>query len=228
MEQQSTLPHQRLNSTVRISTRFNNVLFPLDLRYLSQELVKNGYVLLSPPLPEQTPGQNAMIGGSFSPYARKGNSVVDIDTTHQHLGIKDINTPITYERFRELDNIAKGVYLGGKSLKIWFTEYQSSFKIKIKENTWKLIDKKFRSQGIAELLNDFLGAEVGVSQIKFSWPKERPDITNYFELLITPTLVDDHLLDFTIIFRYSNAKTFAEQVSKIDSYSENIISWLES
>jgi len=223
-----TQPHPRLNNLVRISTRYNNVIIPIDLRQLAPELIKNGYAIVAPPLPEELPTQPSIIGGSLNPYARKGNTVIDIDTIHQHIGIKEINSKMAIERYKELDKILKSLLIGGKYLKAWFTEYQNSFKIRTKENSWKLISKKMGSNEMSGILSKFVENDVGVSQIKYTWPSERPDMTNYFEFILTPTLVDEHLFDFTLIFRYSNNKKFLEQAERIDGYIEKVITWLET
>lgn len=229
MEQEKYIPsHQRLNSSVRISTRYNNVLFPLDLRQLAPELVKIGYVIVVPPLPEQTPIQSSsFMGGTFNPYARKGNTVIDIDTSHQHIGIKDVDTKMVIERHKELNDLLKKIPIGGKSFRPWFTEFQISFKIKVKENAWKLVSKKFEVGSMNNVLKEFVGNDIGITQIKVAWPITRPDTSNYFEFILTPTMMDDHILDFILLFRNSNQEQFVNQAMRIDEYIDRIIKWLD-
>ncbi len=229
MEQENHTPsHQRLNTSVRISTRYNNVLFPLDIRQFAFELTKNGYAIVVPPLPEQITIQSSIImSAKFNPFAKKGNTVIDIDTSHQHIGIKDVDTKIVAERYKELNDILKKIPIGGRSFKPWFTEYQISFKIRVKENAWKLVSKKFEVVNMNNVLKELIGNDIGVTQIKVAWPPTRPDTPNYFEFILTPTMTDDHLLDFIFLFRASNQKKFMDQEIRIDEYIDRIIEWLE-
>lgn len=229
MDQKRDIPlHQRLNISARISTRYNNVLFPLDIRQFASELTKSGYAIVAPSLPEQSPVQsNSFIGARFNPYAKKGNTVIDIDTSHQHIGIKDSDIKIVAERHKELNDILKKIPIGGKSFRPWFTEFQISFKIKVKENAWKLVSKKFEVGSMNNVLKEFVGNDIGITQIKVAWPITRPDTSNYFEFILTPTMMDDHILDFILLFRNSNQEQFVNQAMRIDEYIDRIIKWLD-
>jgi hypothetical protein len=119
-------------------------------------------------------------------------------------------------RQKELNDILKKIPIGGKLFRIWFTEYQIRFKIRVKENAWKLVSKKFEIGNMNNVLKEFVGNEVGVTQIKVSLSPIKPGSSNYFEFILTPTMVDYHLLDFVILFRNSNQEKVMDKALRID------------
>lgn len=91
---------------LKISVRFNFILFPIDSIRLIESLKSNGFEILGKmPSPAEVPlKMRVHVGGTV---ARKGNGLVDIDPDKQILGVAAPSIDETLSVFNELQQVIK-------------------------------------------------------------------------------------------------------------------------
>lgn len=203
-------------SGVRLSIRFQNVVFPVDLRTLIGVLQGVGYQ----PLAQLPPVGLAMLGtvGASGPIAARGTTVVDLNSEREFIGVQDPVVETAVGGFSELVSLLSRTDLFGTELKPWFVELQAQFSLFAGTATKSRISKTLSNRRFAPAWSKVLGAPVADYQVRVSPRDVSVDSPDFFDVIIEPSLQQTpNGFKIVIIFRHTNSDRvvkFAQALEK--------------
>ena len=169
----------------RISTRYNHVIFPLDVIDFAKALTKAGFALLTPlpPLEPTFISRRVYVG----PLARLDSTTIDVNYEKQFIGVADPNLNKMIERFDLIMEILKDPTLCGAPLSPWFTELQCHFEAKTSIRPKKTLSVLSREFNLITDLSKVMEEELMIGSIKAISANSDPDSTDYSEIVIEPS-----------------------------------------
>ena len=173
---------------------FNTYLFPLKISELANDLEKKGYEI-SPDLP--FPMAPSTLGGAGT-IARKGKTLIHIDTRGQVLTIADVSTKSALDCFDEITNMLKEDHKINFDNLVDYYEFSAQCEVPTEKQAYENIAKNVevpilsKIEGILEKKLWPLGLRFGGAEMKFN-------STNWFEFWIEPNFArnDSYFINIT-------------------------------
>lgn len=170
---------------LRLSARFNNVVFPIDMTEFAKALMNSGYTLAAQiPLPEPTAITRLAYAG---PMARKGTLVVDANSEKQFIGVSDMNLSNLIVGFDEVLRLVGDKKKIGGPLVPWFLEFQGHFEYFPEGSPLDLLKALSKSCGFLESWNRILKKEVALFGFKVAPASSVPDSAEFLEVVVEPS-----------------------------------------
>jgi len=203
--------------SVAYGIRFNTYLYPLSLQDLVGILEKKGYEISSS-LPFPLPA--GRLGGAGE-LARKGKTVVQIDTSAQVLTINDISVESAMSCFDEIANLLQEDYGVDVNNFARFYSFVATYEFQAKKQAYEKIAKAFRFP-IFDEIEEILGQKIWPFGLKFGGADLQVNSENWFDVEIRPNLERNDSYVLQVVFRNSDRartqefiKTFEKKMGKV-------------
>ncbi len=184
IEEKKALDLQNMN--VRLSIRFNFVLFPFDVSELLEQLGQAGYFPMIPSPPKLVGQVRLNYKGMI---AQKGTVGVEINDDRGVIAVVSPVPDLTIQGFNEVLQIVKdklGVDLMGRAD---FYEMLSSFDVNTGKNALESMVKfNEKNGGLAEI-GKMIGQEVSGFTLRIIPKSGTPSSTDWFDMTIEPNVI---------------------------------------
>jgi len=215
VEEKKVLDLQNMN--VRLSIRFNFVLFPFDVSELLEHLGQSGY-FPTVPLPPKFVGQVRL--NYKGKIAQKGAIEVEINDDRGVIAVASTVPGLTIQGFNEVLQIVKdklGVDLMGQAD---FYEMMASFEVKTGKNALEtMVRFNEKNGGFAEI-GKIIGQEVSGFTLRIVRKDAVPSSSEWMDMTIEPNIIKSSTsYKVLLVFR-------SKEKSKVDgfiqSFGENL------
>lgn len=202
---------------MRLSVRFQHVIFPLDMEPFARALVKNGFALREP-FPPASPSRVDRFAYT-GPMALRDDIVVDINYQMQFVGITSKNWESIAKAFDDVMGMLEDDNSLGGPFKKWFYEFEGHFEYRpTDENPLKILSSASSGLKCIQECEGVVGTKCALRSIRIGPANTAPDSSDFFEVIIEPTMGRPHS-SFEILIIYRNEKSelvneFAERVDK--------------
>lgn len=188
---------------MRLSTRFQHPIFPLDIIGFAKALAASGYTLATQ-LPAPIP--NAIVRSAYvGPFARKDTSVIDANTERQFVGVSDVDPIKLVEIHEEMSRILADDRKVGGPLRPWFVELQAHLIFAPAKPPLETL--RFISEGVRFVKgsSSLIGGDASIYSMRIAGAMTTVDSPNYSEVVIEPSPGrENKLLEIVIIKRNEN------------------------
>lgn len=203
--------------SVAYSIHFKTVLYPLSFMELTDSLEKKGYEL-SPALPfPRPPGRMTGTGE----IARKGKTVVQVDSSAMVLTIVDISITSIQNCYDEISQMLKDDYNVIIDDLAQFYGFSATYKFNTEKPAYKSIARALKNP-IIDNLKTIMNEEIWPFELRFGGANQVVNSENWFDILIRPHYERDDSYVVQVVFRNCDkAKTqkfiesFEERITKI-------------
>lgn len=199
--------------TVNYGICFNTYFFPLKISELVDVLEKKGYEI-SPGLPFPRP----LVFGGAGTIARKGRTVIHIDTRKQVLTISDVTVKSVLDCYDEITNMLKEAYQINLDSLTGTYEFVAQCEAPAEKQVYETIAKNIEIP-ILNKIEEILQKKVWPLELRFGGADMKFNSANWFEFSIQPSFVRNDSYLVNIDYRNGNKE---ESRSFIESFEENI------
>jgi hypothetical protein len=193
---------------------FNTYFFPLKISELANGLEKRGYEI-SPDLPVARPP--VMLGGS-GVIARKGKTMIHVETRRQILTIVDISTKSALECFDEITNMLKEDYKINIEGLIELHEFNAQYEVPTERQAFETIAKNVEVP-ILNQIGEALEKKLWLLELRFGGAGMKFNSSNWFECTIEPNLARNDSFLVNITYRNKEQK---EVRNFMESFEEKV------
>jgi hypothetical protein len=194
--------------------RFNTYMFPLRISELANDLEKKGYEI-SPDLPSPVP--TVALGGA-GPIARKGKTLIHVDTREQVLTIIDVSAKSALDCFDEITGMLKEGHKINLDNLIGVYEFNAQCEVPTQKQAYENIAKNVKVP-ILDKIEGILEKQLWPSGLRFGGAEMKFNSTNWFEFSIEPNFTRND--SYFININYRNGKK-EESRSFTESFEEKI------
>lgn len=194
--------------------RFNTYSFPLRISELANGLEKKGYAI-NPRIPFPRPPVSYGASGTL---ARKGKTVVVVDTREQSLTVADISLKSAMDTFDEIVNVLKEDYGINLDSLVEVYEFEVQCEIGTEKPAYETVAKNVKLP-ILNQIEGILGGKLWPIGLRFSGANMKFNSADWFDFSIEPNFERNDSYFVTIIYR--NAKR-EESRSFVESFEERI------
>ena len=200
--------------TVSYGICFNTYFFPLKASELVDGLEKKGYEI-NPRLPFPRPPVALTGAGSI---ARKGKTVISVDTRSQVLGITDVSVKSVLDSCNEITNMLKEDYQIDLESLTGVYEFVVQCEASIEKQAYETIAKNVEIP-ILNKVEEILQKKLWPLELRFGGADTKVNSANWFEFSIEPNFTrnDSYLVNVT-----HRTEKKEESTSFIESFEENI------
>ncbi len=171
---------------LRLSARYNHVIFPLDILQFAAALHKKGYNLNEPPPPPSPSSIDRL--GYAGPIATKNGALVDVNGQREFVGVSCQNLEKLLKTFEEVMTILDDENSIGGPLHRWFCEFQGRFEYRLRgENPMDLLRHLSESITFVKDCGEALGRKCALRDIRIVKSGASPDSSEFFEVIVEPT-----------------------------------------
>lgn len=172
-------------NNIRLSSRYNYVLFPFTTTDLLRTLsAASDYTLAPPPRSQQVPvGTTLDWGGQV---ARKHDITIDFDSYPQILGAEGTDPNEVVRIFNEVFNLIKSQLSVEFEENARFFEFVASYTLIPSESPLKILAKIKPAENVYKNISAALGNEVSTYSIHVCSPNDTVNTANWFDLRIRP------------------------------------------
>jgi len=209
---------------LRMSVRFDYVLFPLDMREFVDRVASLQYTPLGelPPEPAVSGPDASLVGQG--PVARKGNLTVDINTEKQFIGISGQNEAA--ETFGELSSILAAHNDILDPSRVAFFEMQARYRTKTPSNPLAAMARLGENSRVIKEATQALGLPVDLFSVRLIAGPNGPNSSDYLEVWLQPIAsLPTKDLGISVIFRDSDRVKFEATSTQLET---RILKLLES
>ena len=202
--------------------RLKTAIFPLALHELLTSLQKKGYEL-NPTIPMPLPTGRVDVGG---PVARKGRTVVIVDSGTQHVGTIGESIESTIESFRELENqlLEDHRIKLGDFARFWaFTAF---YLFTTKRKAYESVSNAFKLSRQEEL-SEVIGQPVSLFEFRIGGANLKVNDDNWFDIRISPNVPRDDSYHIDVAFRNTDRRQTEAFMGAIESKLAKIIELIE-
>lgn len=206
---------------LRVSVRFNYVLFPLDLREFGRLLVSRGYAL-SGDLPPDSPtvGPDVRHGGQGQ-LARKGEYLIDVNTERQFIGVAG-GEPVG--TLAELERIADDLKDAVDFNKAMFFELQARYLVRPPTSPLSLIQGWGRDASFVKTAGVAFGRAMDLFAVRLISGPSGPNHPDYFEIWLQPAAASpDRDLGVSVVFRHPELSEFRKLASTFEAMTAKLL-----
>lgn len=211
---------QHKTLTVDYGVHFSTVLYPFSIIEIADSLEKRGYEL-SPSVPFPRPVGRFLGAGEI---ARKGRTVVQIDSGSQLLLVADISLKSTIDSFNEIVTMLSedhGIEVGSL---IKFYRFGATFEIQTEKEASLRIATNLKVP-ILKDLEEILKEKISPIEFKFGGSDLRANSENWFDISIRPNYERNDRYVVSIVYRNTEKdrtqaflRTVEEKVAKIAEF----------
>ena len=209
---------------LRISVRFDYVLFPIDMREFVNRVASLQYAPLGelPPEPPASGPEASLVGQG--PVARKGNLTVDINTEKQFIGISGQSEAI--ETFGQLSSILAAHKDILDPLQIAFFEMQARYRTRAPSSPLAAMARLGKNSRVTKEATQALGLPVDLFSVRLIAAPRGPNSTDYLEVWLQPIAsLPTKDLGISVIFRDSDRAKFEATSTQLEN---RLVKLLES
>jgi hypothetical protein len=198
--------------------RFTNVLYPIDLLELLQQLPKLGYVVPRKILKGVIePGESA---------ARKGNIEVVANQDLRTLGIEGHETTPAeiIQAFDELRSFWRKQLESSQNVETHYLELIGEARVKTQKNPVEVFSQYWAQFNKMQKLNKILGCEAYNFGLRLTPTNTNPDSANWFDVRIQPLIVSSTRCYYvTLDWRNEDRDKVVKAFRKMDDTITNLI-----
>jgi len=198
---------------------FNTYFFPLKVNELADSLEKKGYEI-SPDIPFPRPP--VTLGGAGT-IARKGKTIIHIDTRGPILTISDVSAKSALACFDEIANILNEDYKINLDSLVGVYEFNTQCEVPTEKKAYETIAKSV-SVPILDQIEGILQKKLWSHTLRFGGADMNVNSTTWFEFSIEPSFERND--SYVVSISYRN-KEKEELRSFIESFEEKIGKILE-
>lgn len=177
-----------------------------------------GFVLAPPPKGNTPVGTSLDWSGVI---AKKGNTLVDIDSVSQVIGVDSIDSLECATVFSEILDIIRAWLEPDLNNKIIFYEFLANNSIKTSKNPLESIRSHKFQNDVEQSITEIIGEDYSAFSIHLSAPLNKIDDPSWYDMKIQPlTRRPDREFDVMSVYRkidFDKVVTFAK------SYDENLV-----
>lgn len=201
---------------LRMSVRFNYVLFPVDMREFVNRVASLQYTPLGELPPEPTAsGPDASLVGQ-GPVARKGNLTVDINTEKQFIGISGQSQ--AKETFAQLSAIIAALKDNLEPLQVAFFEMQARYRTRAPSSPLAAMARLGKNSRVTREATQALGLPVDLFSVRLIAGPSGPNSTDYLEVWLQPIAsLPTKDMGISVIFRDSDRGKFESTSHQLES-----------
>lgn len=208
--------------TVRFSIRLNTYLFPITIIELTSVLEKKGYDL-SPSLPTPQPDTRIFGAGEI---ARKGKSVLVIDSSAQVLAVTDVTVKSALDCFDELvKGLIEDFGIDINSLSRFYS-FIATYKVPTKKKAYETIAKNFEIPILGKF-EEIFSEKLFVSELKFAGANLQANSENWFDLMVRPNYERNDSYIFKTVYRNVNKKKVIEFMNSFEQRIEQLVKLID-
>jgi hypothetical protein len=217
-----TLDKKIGTKSLRVSTRFNHVIFPLDMVAFANLLAANGYKLMEPPPP---PEPTSIVRLAYAgPMASKEGVVVDGNNQAQFVGVTSSDPERLISSFDEVLRMLDSRDILGGPLKAWFTELQAHFEYWPPESPVQILGRIGSDCGVLRNLETILEKKCCFRELRVVPESIDPDSPDFFEIVMQPSPGrPSSSFEILIIFRNQNLDTVRDFARNIGKTVERLV-----
>ena len=204
--------------SIILKVRFNTILFPVSFVEMANALEKKGYEI-SPDLPFPRPAGRLVGTGAI---ARKGKTVVGIDSSAQTIFIQDVSIKSAIESFDEvLTSLQEECGVDLNELATFYSLNATYIMPFIEEKAYISFAKHLQLP-ILEKVSSIFQEEVWPYELRFAGAGLKANSKNWFDVSIRPNYERDDSFVVNVVYRNAERdKTrafinhFEERIGKI-------------
>jgi len=208
----------------KISGKYANVLFRLDLHDFAKLLIDLGYSITAS-LPPRT--FKGIVGGKISIAHKLPGFLVEVNTESHIIGISSPQPELALQEFKLIeDSLKEKLFL---ELKPHYYEVLVEAEIEGKYSPIDTIRKIGSKINIINKLNESIGLDINLYSIKISKPQGTPDATEWYDLEIYPSPIRPTKFYYiAIVYRKPTIAEITDFVNKLNTILVNTITTLEN
>lgn len=200
--------------TLNYGICFNTYLFPLKISEIASGLEKKGYEI-SPELPSPIPP--VAIGGSGA-IARKGKTIIHVDTRGQVLTIADVSVKSALDCFDEITNMLKEDCKINLDSLIGVYEFTAQCEVSTEKQAYETIAKNVEVP-ILNQIEGILQKQLWPLELRFGGADMKFNSPNWIEFSVEPNFIRND--SYFININYRNGEKDKTR-SFIESFEEKI------
>lgn len=196
-----------LTREAKYLVRLKHVLFPINFRDMRRALARNAYELV--PIREPIPGRPARIRWE-GPVARKGETVVSIDTSLGLIGVTHKTIEEAKKGFEELAEIIEkdlGISLHSN---VWYYEVGTHFIIETETPPAHTIAKITKGNPYFSKFAKILEREVSMFSVRLTPSDKIPNQEDWFDINIEQDILLANAYHIGVMFRNKDRKEVAK------------------
>ena len=202
---------------ITYGVRFKTFLYPLTFHELVDSLEKKGYEI-SPELPfPRPPGRMTGIGE----IARKGKTVIVVDTSAQALTVGDISIRSALDTFDEIVKMLKEDYRVDINDFALFYSFAATYEFPAKKQAYETIAKSLRFS-IFDSLEEIMDEKIWPFELRFGGADLKVNSEKWFDVTVRPNFERNDSYIISVVFRNSERiktlkfmESFEERMSKV-------------
>lgn len=205
-----------LNSSFRVSLRFEFVLFPIDIIELLEALAKAGY---TPMMPPSSMAGSRMLGQAIrisakGKIAQKGPIEVEMN---DELGVIATISPLpelAIQSLNEIVQIIKDQLEVDLTVNALFYEIVGNFEVKTDKNALQSIQQFTGKTSLFESLSKIMNKEVSSFNLRLAPTGQVPSSADWFEITVEPNIIKVKSTYRVIAIYRSKEKVKTEEFAK--------------
>jgi hypothetical protein len=198
---------------------FKTYAFPLRISELANGLEKRGYEI-NPQIPFPRP---PVAFGATGTLARKGKTVIRVDTSEQALTVADISVKSAMETFDEIGKMLEEDYRINLDSLVGVYEFVVQCEIATEKPAIETVAKNVKLP-ILNQIEGILGSKLWPIGLRFSGANMKFNSANWFDFSIEPSFERND--SYFVVITYRSAKK-DESRSFVESFEEKIEKILE-
>jgi len=202
---------------VNYGIRLKTYLYPLAFHELADSLEKRGYEISSS-VPFPRPSGRMTGAGEI---ARKGKTVVQIDTNAQILVVLDISIKSALDSFDEITKMLIEDHDVNLNDFARFYRFNATYEYSTKKQAYETIARALNFP-IFGNLEEIMGEKVWPFELRFGGAGSKVNSENWFDISVRPNVERNDSYFIAVVYRNSDrtktqnfVKSFEERVTKI-------------
>jgi hypothetical protein len=175
------------NVRVRISLRFDYVLFPFDIVELLENLAKIGYALTVPPPPRMV-GQNVRLSAKGK-IAQKGDIEIEVNDERGVIAASSSVPTLAFKSLNEIIQLIRDKLGVDLTEKASFYEIIGNLDVKTGRNAMEMVERISEKNKYMEELGSTLGQDVSSYTLRLVPRGQVPSQTEWLDITIEPNIV---------------------------------------
>ena len=210
--------------TIRLSGKYDFVIFPLSFAILQGLLTDKGYKPTK--LPEGAPPLITVIDGQL---ATKENLTVDCQTERQVIGVNSNDIELLINSFNEIEEIMSTELGDSMSNNNQFYEITAQFTIKTGKNPLDVFAKNREKLSLCEKVSEIMGENISPFGFRFTPTNVSVQSVNWFDIKLEPLVHRSTTIYYgSLVFRNKNREKVIEKTKNVKNNFKSFLNELES
>ncbi len=198
--------------TVDYGVHFNTVLYPVSIIEIANSLEKKGYEL-NPSIPFPRPVGRFIGAGEI---ARKGRTVIHIDSGAQLLAVADVSLKSAIDSFEELVTMLHEDHGIDIESLVRFYRFTANYEIRTNNEAFQRIATNLKVPILKEI-QGIIQEEISPIELKFAGARLQANSDNWFDMSIRPNYERNDRYVVSIVYRNNSkekTKDFLETIEE--------------